>query len=338
MSREMTCLGFQTNDAVPVKFTLPIPEVSGRDLLIEVDAIAVNPVDTKVKAGIKGKLDSAKVIGWDAAGTVIAAGDECELIKVGDKVFYAGDISRPGCYASHQVVDERIVGFAPKSLSASEAAAMPLTSITAWEALFSRMRIHPNLDKGKTLLIVGAAGGVGSIAIQLAKQVAELNVVATASREESIAWCRELGADHVINHHHLNEDYAKLGISPPDYILCLGDTDPYFEQLAELVAPQGLICFVVTSQKNHNIDLLKTKSAGIVWEFMFTRPMYQTYDITAQHQLLNRIAEMLDEGMLRCTMKHDLGPMSVATITEAHQMLLSGKTLGKITLQAIEAG
>lgn len=336
MRQEMTCLGFQANDAKPVQFTLPMPEVSGRDLLIKIDAIAVNPVDTKVKAGIEGKLDSPKVIGWDASGTVIAAGDQCELIKVGDKVFYAGDISRPGCYASHQLVDERIVGFAPKSLNATEAAAMPLTSITAWEALFSRMRIHPNLDKGKTLLIVGAAGGVGSIAIQLAKQVAELNVVATASREASDEWCRQLGADHVINHHHLNEDYAKLGISAPDYILCLGDTDPYFEQLAELIAPQGLICFVVTSQKNHNIDLLKTKSAGIVWEFMFTRPMYQTSDITAQHQLLNRIAEMLDEGMLRCTMKHDLGPMSVTTITEAHQMLLSAKTLGKITLQAIE--
>jgi len=336
MRQEMTCLGFQSNNAEPIKFTLPMPEVSGRDLLIKIDAIAVNPVDTKVKAGIKDSLDPAKVIGWDATGTVIAAGDDCELIKVGDKVFYAGDISRPGCYASHQVVDERIVGFAPKSLKAEQAAAMPLTSITAWEALFSRMRIHPNLDKGKTLLIVGAAGGVGSIAIQLGKQVAELNVVATASREESIDWCRELGADHVINHHQLNKDYGKLAIEPPDYILCLGDTDPYFEQLAELVAPQGLICYVVTSQKNHNIDLLKTKSAGIVWEFMFTRPMYETFDMSAQHQLLNRIAEMLDEGMLRCTMKQNLGPMSVATLTQAHQLLLSGKTLGKISLQAID--
>jgi zinc-binding alcohol dehydrogenase family protein len=335
MSQEMICLGFHSNDAEPVKFTAPIPAVSGRDLLVKIDAIAVNPVDTKVKAGIQGYAKQPKVVGWDAAGTVIAAGDECELIKVGDKVFYAGDISRSGCYASHQVVDERIVGFAPKSLSPVEAAAMPLTSITAWEALFSRMRIHPNMDKGKTLLIVGAAGGVGSIAIQLAKQVAELNVVATASRDVSIAWCRELGADQVINHHNLSEDYARLNINPPDYILCLGDTDPYFDQLAELVAPQGLICFVVTSQKNQNIDLLKTKSAGIVWEFMFTRPMFQTADMSAQHQLLNRVADMLDEGQLHCTLKQDLGPMSVETISEAHSLLLTGKTLGKIGLGAI---
>lgn len=336
MSQEMTCLGFQSNNTNPVKFTLPIPAVNGQDLLIKIDAIAVNPVDTKVKAGIQDQLESPKVIGWDASGTVIATGDDCELIKVGDKVFYAGDINRPGSYASHQLVDERIVGFAPNSLSAAQAAAMPLTSITAWEALFSRMRIHPNIDKGKTLLIVGAAGGVGSIAIQLAKQIAELNVVATASRDESITWCRELGADHVINHHQLAADYASLGINHPDYILCLGDTDTYFEQLAELIAPQGLICYVTTSQKNHNIDQLKTKSAGIVWEFMFTRPMYETADITAQHQLLNRIAEMLDEGMLRCTMQQNLGPMSEETITQAHQMLLSGKTLGKISLEAIE--
>ncbi|WP_438971310.1 zinc-binding alcohol dehydrogenase family protein [Methylophaga sp.] len=336
MSQQMTCLGYQSNDTEAVKFVVPIPEVQGRDLLVKINAIAVNPVDTKVKAGINGALNAPKVIGWDATGTVIAAGDECELIKVGDKVFYAGDISRSGCYASHQVVDERIVGFAPETLEPVAAAAMPLTSITAWEALFSRMRIHPNLDKGKTILIVGAAGGVGSIAIQLAKKVAELNVVATASRDESEAWCRELGADYVINHYQLNDDYAKLPIEPPDYILCLGDTDPYFEQLADLIAPQGLICYVVTSQKNHNIDLLKTKSAGVVWEFMFTRPMYQTGDMTAQHQLLNRIADMLDSGMLRCTMKQNLGPMSIKTLAQAHQMLLSGKTLGKISLEAIE--
>lgn len=336
MDQKMTCLGFATSDAEPTQFTQPLPDVTGRDLLIAIDAIAVNPVDIKVKSGIKGTLDEPKVVGWDAAGTVIAAGPDCELIKVGDKVFYAGDVSRAGCYASHQLVDERIVGFAPRTLSAPEAAAMPLTSITAWEALFSRMKIYPNLDKGKTLLIIGAAGGVGSIAIQLAKQIAELNVVATASRPESSDWCRELGADHVINHHQLTEDYARLDIDAPDYILCLNDTDSYYEAVTDLVAPQGMICFVVTSQQNHNIEKLKTKSAGIVWEFMFTRPMYQTRDITAQHQLLNRIAEMLDANKLQSTLKQTLGPITADNIRRAHEQLLSGKTLGKIALTAME--
>lgn len=332
----MKAFGFDAADATPTRIDRDLPEPEGHDLLIAIDAIAVNPVDTKVIAGIKDKLDQPRIVGWDAAGTVIAAGRDCELFKVGDKVFYAGDIGRDGCYASHQLVDERIVGFAPRKLSAVEAAAMPLTSITAWEALFSRMKIYPNLDKGKTLLIIGAAGGVGSIAIQLAKQLAELNVVATASRPESVAWCRELGADHVIDHHHLSEDYARLDINAPDYILCLGDTDPYYDLVTDLIAPQGMICFVVTSQQTHNIDKLKTKSAGIVWEFMFTRPMYKTSDITAQHQLLNRVAELLDEGTLKTTLKQTLGPISADSISKAHQQLLTGTTLGKIALTAIE--
>lgn len=336
MSQEMISLGYTSSDTTAIRFTQPLPVPEGKDLLIKIDAIAVNPVDTKVKAGIEGELEKPRLIGWDATGTVIAAGKDCELFKVGDKVFYAGDISRDGCYASHQLVDERIVGFAPRKLTATEAAAMPLTSITAWEALFSRMKIFPNLDNGKTLLIIGAAGGVGSVAIQLAKQIAELNVVATASRPESSAWCRELGADQVIDHHDLSEEYAKLNIAPPDYILCLGDTDPYYELVTDLIAPQGMICFVVTSQQQQNIDKLKTKSAGIVWEFMFTRPMFKTDDISAQHQLLNRVSEMLDDGSLRSTLKHNLGPMTADSLSEAHQQLLSGHTLGKIALTAID--
>lgn len=332
----MKAFGFNTAQAEPSLVEKDLNQPTGRDLLIAIEAIAVNPVDIKVKSAINGTLEQPKIVGWDAAGTVTAAGPDCELVKVGDKVFYAGDVSRDGCYASHQLVDERITGFAPRNLSAAEAAAMPLTSITAWEALFSRMKIYPNLDKGKTLLIIGAAGGVGSIAIQLAKEIVELNVVATASRPESADWCRELGADHVINHHQLAEDYAQLGIDAPDYILCLNDTDAYYETVTDLIAPQGMICFVVTSQQDHSIEKLKTKSAGIVWEFMFTRPMYHTADMTAQHQLLNRIGEMLDQNKLRSTLKQTLGPISAENINKAHQQLLSGKTLGKIALTAIE--
>lgn len=332
----MKAFGYYHADADPVLINQELASPQGRDLLVAIEAIAVNPVDIKVKSGIKDTLEKPKVVGWDATGTVIAAGPDCELIKVGDKVFYAGDVTRDGCYASHQLVDERIAGFAPRNLSAAEAAAMPLTSITAWEAMFSRMRIHPNLDKGKTLLIIGAAGGVGSIAIQLAKEIAEMTVVATASREESADWCRDLGADHVINHHVLEQEYAKLNIAAPDYILCLNDTDSYYDAVTDLIAPQGMICFVVTSQKQHDIEKLKTKSAGIVWEFMFTRPMYQTSDMTAQQQILNRIAEMLDAKKLKTTLRQTLGPITAENISLAHEQLLSGKTLGKIALTAIE--
>ena len=332
----MKAFGYIAADAEPTEINRDLPTPMGHDLLIHIEAVAVNPVDTKVKAGIQGTLTQPKIIGWDAVGTVIATGEACELFKVGDKVFYAGDVTRDGCYASHQLVDERIVGFAPKTLSATEAAAMPLTSITAWEALFSRMKIYPSLDTGKTILIIGAAGGVGSIAIQLAKQIAGLTVVATASRPESAGWCQELGADHVINHQQLYDEYASLNITAPDYILCLADTDDYYDASVELIAPQGMICFVVTSHKNHNIDMLKTKSAGIVWEFMFTRSIYQTPDMSTQHQLLNRIAEMLDQKLLKTTLKQNLGPMTAETITRAHQQLLSGKTLGKIVMTAIQ--
>jgi zinc-binding alcohol dehydrogenase family protein len=331
----MKAFGFNTATAEATLFDTDLAAPEGRDLLIAIEAIAVNPVDIKVKSSINSTLDKPKIVGYDAAGIVIAAGPDCELVKVGDKVFYAGDVSRDGCYASHQLVDERIVGFAPRTLSAVEAAAMPLTSITAWEALFSRMRIHPNLDKGKTLLIIGAAGGVGSIAIQLAKQIAELNVVATASRKESADWCHELGADHVINHHSLSDEYAELGIDAPDFILCLNDTDSYYEAVTDLIAPQGMICFVVTSQQNHNIEKLKTKSAGIVWEFMFTRPMLNTDDIDQQQRILQRIAELVDSGALQHTLVQQFDFLTVDNLQAAHQLIASGHTRGKIALGPI---
>lgn len=332
----MKAYGFFQANGQAQELERETPSPKGHDLLIKIEAIAVNPVDTKIKASLGDNNDKAKIIGWDASGTVVETGDDCELFNVGDKVFYAGDVTRDGCYASHQLVDERIVGKAPQNFTAEQAAAMPLTSITAWEALFSRMRIQPDQDKGKTILIVGGAGGVGSIAIQLAKQVAKLNVVATASRKESIDWCYAMGADHVINHQQLTDHYSALNIAAPDYILCLADTDPYYDELTDLLAPQGMICFVVTSQQTHNIDKLKNKSAGIVWEFMFARPMYKTADMIEQHHILNSISEMLDIKTLKCTHKETLGPISASNIEQAHQRLLSGRTIGKICLSAIE--
>ena len=337
MPQTSTVLGFHNSRSNAVLSEQILPDPIDRDLLVQIDAISVNPVDTKVKAGIEGDLEPAKIVGWDASGTVISIGDNVELFKVGDKIFYAGEITRPGCYASHQLVDERLVGIKPKSLSSTEAAVLPLTSITAWEALFSRLKILSEIDAGKTILIIGAAGGVGSIAIQLAKTIAKLNVVATASRTESQQWCQKLGADHVINHHgDLLENYRALAIDDPDYILCLSDTDHYFSTMAELIAPQGMICTIVGSNENHDLDKLKSKSAGLVWEFMFTRPMFKTKDMITQHHLLNTVSQLVDDGIICSTLTETIGPISTENIAKAHQKLLSGKTIGKLALTAIE--
>ncbi|NOQ94517.1 MAG: zinc-binding alcohol dehydrogenase family protein [Methylophaga sp.] len=332
----MNAFGFSSNNSKPQLIELKTPEATGRDLLVEISAIAVNPVDTKVIAGIKEPLSEPKIVGWDASATVTAVGEDVELFKVGDNVFYAGDVSRSGCYASHQLVDERIVGHAPKSLSATEAAVMPLTSITAWEALFSRLKIIAELDTGKNILIIGGAGGVGSISIQLAKVVAKLNVITTASRTESEQWCRTLGADHVLNHHSdLVVQYRALNIDDPDYILCLNNTDQHFEAMADLIAPQGMICSIVGTQEKHDLDCLKSKSAGFVWEFMFTRPMFKTSDMLSQHHLLNKVSQLLDDRQLISTLASTLGALNAENIVKAHQQLLTGNTIGKLALTAI---
>jgi len=320
----------------PVLFEQATPSPTEHDLLVNIEAIAVNPVDTKVKARLTSPLENPKILGWDAMGTVEAVGDEVTLFKPGEKVFYAGDITRPGCFASHQLVDERIVGRAPTSLSPTEIAVMPLTSITAWEALFSRLKIIAEQDVGKNILIIGGAGGVGSIAIQLAKVVARLNVVTTASRPESEQWCKQLGADHIINHRSdLIGQYRNLGIADPDYILCLNNTDQHFLAMAELIAPQGMICSIVETTEKHDLDSMKSKSAGFVWEFMFTRPMFTTQDMIAQHHLLNTISQLLDEGKLKSTLTKTIGPLSADNLNKALQQLIDGSVTGKLAMTAL---
>lgn len=310
-----------------------VSKVEGHDLLVKIQAISVNPVDYKVRQRISTPEDGSKVLGWDAAGIVESVGDRVSLFKPGDRVFYAGDIARNGSYASHQLVDEYIVGLMPESLDFAAAAALPLTSITAWEALFDRIKINPDVDAGKQILIIGGAGGVGSIAIQLAKQVARLNVIATASREESRQWCLSLGADKVINHNEdIRHQYKHYDLSAPDYILCLNDTDSYFELMSELVAPQGMICSIVESRQSYNMDKLKSKSAGFVWEFMFTRSMYQTADRIKQHEMLNKIAELVDSGKITSTLNKTYSQLSVENIIAAHNQLEDGSCIGKIVL------
>jgi len=320
-----------------VRYSFDVPEPRGRDLRIAVRAVSVNPVDTKVRASIKAAVQPPRILGWDAAGVVESVGDAVRLFKPGDRVFYAGDLNRPGSNATHQLVDERIVGHMPVTLDFTHAAALPLTAITAWEALFSRLRIDSQTDAGKRLLVIGGAGGVGSIAIQLAKRVADLEVIATASRKESREWCRSLGADHVVNHHaDMPGAFREQGIAAPDYILCLNSTDAHFPAMAELIAPQGLICSIVGTAEAHNFDVLKSKSAGFLWEFMFTRPMYRTTDLQQQHVLLNEVAGLVDAGVVRGTLQTLAGPLTPDNLRAAHRRLESGSMIGKLVLSALE--
>lgn len=332
------------NQGVPLMqkhaFTLrqgDMPSPTGRDLLVNIKAISVNPVDAKIRARSSDTQAAPVVLGWDAAAVVTAVGVEVTGFKPGDEVFYAGDVTRPGCYASHQLVDERLVSHKPDNLAFHEAAALPLTSLTAWEALFHRMYIRPNAAQKKSILIIGAAGGVGSMAIQLARQKAGLTVIATASREETRQWCFELGADQVLNHHEdLVKAFTQAKLAPPDYILCLHDTDTYFATMAELIAPQGLICAVVDTRQKHDLSVLKAKSAGFVWEFMFTRSKYETDDMAKQGEILKEVAVLVEQGILKTTMKRELGHLSGENICQAHNLLESGTNIGKIVLHGFD--
>ncbi|SDD44449.1 zinc-binding alcohol dehydrogenase family protein [Cupriavidus sp. YR651] len=310
------------------------PVATGRDLLVKVEAIAVNPVDTKVRAPKEKVEDAPRVLGWDAAGTVVAVGPDVTLFKVGDPVFYAGSITRPGTNSEFHLVDERIVGHKPASLDFSQAAALPLTAITAWEALFDRLGVSPKgEDAGRSVLIIGGAGGVGSIGIQLAKVLAGLTVIATASRPESEAWCRRLGADHTIDHRgDIPAQLRALGFENVDYILCFNDTDRHFNAMADAIAPQGKICSIVENARELPVGLLKSKSATFVWEFMFTRAMFGTPDMIAQHRLLNEVARLIDAGRVQTTVGENLGTINAANLRRAHALLEGGQTIGKLVL------
>lgn len=316
---------------------MEVPKAEGRDILVRVKGVAVNPVDFKVR---RGKADDGnfKILGWDAAGVVEAVGENVTLFRPGDAVWYAGDVTRSGSNAQFQLVDERIVGPKPKSLGFADAAALPLTTITAWEALFDRMMIDRNArdaNAGKVLLVIGGAGGVGSIAIQLGK-LAGLTVIATASRPETIDWVKKLGADQVINHRNpLNDELTAIGIARVDYILCTSETDQYFDVMAEIIAPQGRIATITEASENHNVDLLKAKSASFSYEFMFTRSMFQTPDMIEQHKLLATVADLIDAGTLKNTANESFGALTPESLRKAHALLESGKAIGKITFEGI---
>jgi zinc-binding alcohol dehydrogenase family protein len=318
-------------------FSFTIKYSYGRILLVKIEAISVNPVDYKQRRNTEAAASQPVILGYDAAGTVASVGSEVEKFKVDDRVFYAGDIQRPGSNATHQLVDERIVGRCPKALNFTEAAAMPLTGITAWEALFTRLSIQSEKDAGCTILIIGGAGGVGSMAIQIAKKVATLKVVATASRKDSTDWCTSLGADLCIDHHKdMKRQLEEAGIDSVPYILCLNNTDGHFESITKIIAPQGKICSIVgTSEKHALRPELFQKSVTFVWELMFTRSMFGCDDMEEQHYMLCEIADLIDSGIIQTTMRTNLGPMSIENLRETHQQLESGSTIGKIVLEGL---
>lgn len=312
---------------------LDAPKATGRDILVRVQAVAVNPVDTKVRAPKDKVEETPRVLGWDAAGVVEAVGEEVRLFSTGDEVYYAGDITRAGCNQEYQLVDERIVGRKPKSLRFDEAAALPLTAITAYEAFFDRLKIdRDGADRGKSILIIGGAGGVGSIAIQLARR-AGLQVIATASRPESSAWVKDLGAEHVVNHHQpMVEQVQALGFDHVDYIAIFNDMR-HWEAAVELIRPQGGIVSIDDTDLPMPMGGMKTKAASLHWEFMFARAMHQTPDMIEQHHLLNFIADEVDAGNLRTTLNTVITPINAENLREAHKLIESAQTKGKIVLK-----
>lgn len=313
---------------------LPEPTPGPRDLLVEVRAISVNPVDTKVRQRAEPAAGEYKVLGWDAAGVVRAVGSEVSLFRPGDEVFYAGDLTRPGSNAELQLVDERIVGAKPATLDFAQAAALPLTSITAWELLFERLQIAEGPGSaGQSLLIVGAAGGVGSILVQLARHLTGVTVIGTASRAETQEWVRDLGAHHVIDHGKpLSEELQRIGIGQVSHVASLTHTDSHLQQIVASLRPQGRLG-LIDDPANLNVSLLKQKSLSLHWEFMYTRSMFQTDDMIEQHRLLQRVSSLVDQGVLRTTLGEHFGRIDAANLRRAHALLESGKAKGKIVLE-----
>jgi zinc-binding alcohol dehydrogenase family protein len=317
-----------------VDFETAKPVPRGRDILVAVKAISANPVDYKVRKRAAPPEGETKILGYDAAGTVDAVGPDVTLFKPGDEVFYAGSIQRQGTNSEFHLVDERIVGRRPKSLSFAQAAALPLTSITAWELLFDRLGAVPGKSVDpRTLLIIGGAGGVGSILIQLARRLTGLTVVATASRPETVKWCRDLGAHAVIDHAKpMKEQIEKLKLPPVALIASLTGTEQHYKALADIIAPQGKYGLIDDPQE-FNVSVFKGKAVSIHWESMFTRSSFQTPDMIGQHNLLNDVADLIDNGVLRTTLDQAFGTINATNLKRAHALLESGKSRGKIVLE-----
>jgi len=313
---------------------LPEPEAKGRDLLVEIRAVSVNPVDTKVRASAAVEPGQHRILGYDAAGVVKAVGPDVKLFKPGDEVYYAGAINRPGTNAEFHLVDERIVGAKPKTLSFEEAAALPLTSITAYEALFHRMKIQDKVTgTWNAVLIIGGAGGVGSIAIQLLRELSDATVIGTGSRPETLDWIRQLGAHHVLDHSKpMAPQLQQMAIGAPAFVFSTTHTEEHVKDIIELIAPQGRLGLIDDPKEPLDIRPFKSKSLSVHWEMMFARPVWQTGDMIEQHKLLNHVAELVDAGKIKTTLTETLGTINAANLKKAHAMIETHRTMGKIVL------
>jgi zinc-binding alcohol dehydrogenase family protein len=319
-----------------IALELPVPEPGPCDLRVAVKAVSVNPADVKMRGGSPPPKGEARILGYDAAGVVEAIGPAVTLFKPGDEVFYAGAIDRPGTNSELHLVDERLVGRKPKTLSFTQAAALPLTSITAWELLFNRLGVpYGTKTQSGVLLIINGAGGVGSILTQIARRLTGLTIVATASRPETIAWCLEMGAHQVIDHHRpFKEALTNLGIAQVEYVAGLTATDKHLPGIAAVIAPQGRLA-LIDDPDVLDIVSLKRKSVSVHWELMFTRSLYQTPDMIGQHYLLNEVADLVDAGLLRTTMTADAGALNVTNLKRVHASVESGRAIGKTVLSGI---
>ncbi|MFV5549967.1 zinc-binding alcohol dehydrogenase family protein [Acinetobacter oleivorans] len=321
-----------TSPEALVNIELDTPVAEGRDLLVRVQAISVNPVDTKIRNNVNPENNQWKTLGWDAVGIIEAIGDQVSQFKVGDAVWYAGALNRQGSNSELQLVDERIVGHKPKTLEATEAAALPLTAITAWEMLFDRLQVLKIAPENTSILVIGGAGGVGSITIQLLKQLTNLTIIATASRAETKEWVKQLGADYVLDHREpLAAQIKQLGLTAPLYVFSTTQTDQHLSDIVELIAPQGHFG-LIDDPAQLDIKPFKSKSVSVHWEFMFTRSLFQTEDMQKQSELLNEVSKLVDEGKIKTTVTEVISPINAENLKRVHQQIESGTTKGKIVL------
>ncbi|MCL6707591.1 zinc-binding alcohol dehydrogenase family protein [Pseudomonas sp. R2.Fl] len=335
----MKAIGYRTAGALDrddalVDIELPRPVPEGRDILVQVAAISVNPVDTKIRKGVSAPDGEWKVLGWDVAGKVVETGPQASLFRPGEDVFYSGTLLRPGADSEFHLVDERLVGRKPRTLSKAEAAALPLTAVTAWEMLFDRLDIRkPVPGAANAIVIVGGAGGVGSIAIQLVRALTDVTVIATASRPETQAWVKELGAHHVVDHSKpIAEQVAALNIGSPAFVFSTTETHRHLGEIIELIAPQGRFG-LIDDPASLDVIGFKRKAVSIHWELMFTRSIYQTPDMEEQGKLLNEVSRLVDEGKVRTTITETFSPINAANLKKAHAILESGKAKGKVVLE-----
>ena len=313
---------------------LPDPEFKPNDLLVRVEAVAVNPIDLKMARAKQPPQSPDRVLGWDVAGTVVGMGADVSGFQLGDAVFYAGSVLRPGACSALHAVDARLVGRKPSTLSFVQAAALPLSSLASWEALFERMRLPRGpIQQPATLLVIGGAGGVGSMALQLASKLTEVRVIATASRPESQQYCRDMGASDVVDHSQpLLPQLKALGVPLVDFVLCLTDPAPLMPQLAEILAPHGHVCSLVEASADLPMNLLRGKSITFSWEGMFTRSMFRTPDMARQGEILNEVSALVDNGVLNTTLQVDLGSINAKNVMQAHQLIGSGRMIGKVAM------